>query len=199
MRKESITAFVSIYAALCIAYGVIGTGAVINSFGQDDMISDETSRFSDNSSTSSAQESSSVSKAESSAASDTESSAAVTEYSEETESNNSPDESSYEGFYYENNDEESPASENEAEPSQIEPDIDSGLTEEIISGDISEDESQEQLEDEYVQDKPTLEDFLRGLRCSGCRHNCSLLSPRCMNGARKASQAESEYYQTYGT
>ena len=48
-----------------------------------------------------------------------------------------------------------------------------------------------------LEEKPTLEDFLRGLRCSGCRHNCSLLSPRCMNGARKASQAESQYNEMY--
>ena len=68
-----------------------------------------------------------------------------------------------------------------------------------------EEEQEESSEDEYIEeqiepepDVPTLEDYLRNLRCSGCRHNCSLLSPRCMNGARKASNAESEYYQMYG-
>ena len=55
---------------------------------------------------------------------------------------------------------------------------------------------EEQVEPE--PDVPTIEEYLRNLRCSGCRHNCSLLSPRCMNGARKASQAESEYYALYG-
>ena len=55
---------------------------------------------------------------------------------------------------------------------------------------------EEQIEPE--PEVPTLEEYLQKLRCSGCRHNCSLLSPRCMNGARKASQAESEYYSMYG-
>lgn len=57
----------------------------------------------------------------------------------------------------------------------------------------------EQIEEEteaaYV---PSLNEYLQGLRCNGCRHNCSLANPRCMNGARKASQAESEYYSLYG-
>ena len=77
-----------------------------------------------------------------------------------------------------------------------EPDI----PETAVSEDDSIEESEEEInsEDEEEEDKPTLEEFLSGLRCSGCRHNCSLLSPRCMNGARKASQAESEYYETYG-
>ena len=45
---------------------------------------------------------------------------------------------------------------------------------------------------------PTLEDYLRKLRCGGCGRNCSLLNPRCMRGARKESQAETEYYELYG-
>lgn len=47
-------------------------------------------------------------------------------------------------------------------------------------------------------DAPSLDEYLKKLRCSGCRHNCSLASPRCMNGRRKASNAESEYYSIYG-
>lgn len=64
-------------------------------------------------------------------------------------------------------------------------------------GQQSEEQTEEESEDESVEDKPSLEEFLRGLRCSGCRHNCTLLSPRCMNGSKKASQAESQYYQMY--
>ena len=77
---------------------------------------------------------------------------------------------------------------------------DPDIPETAVSEDDSIEESEEEInsEDEEEEDKPTLEEFLSGLRCSGCRHNCSLLSPRCMNGARKASQAESEYYETYG-
>ena len=59
---------------------------------------------------------------------------------------------------------------------------------------------EEQQIEEYteVTAVPSLNEYLRGLRCSGCRHNCSLANPRCMNGARKASQAESDYYSLYG-
>ena len=38
----------------------------------------------------------------------------------------------------------------------------------------------------------------RELRRSGCRHNSTLFSPGCMNGSRKASRAESQYYEIYG-
>ena len=47
-------------------------------------------------------------------------------------------------------------------------------------------------------DPPTLEQFLSLLRCGGCRHNCSLLSPRCMKGRSKAQEATVEYQTTYG-
>lgn len=45
---------------------------------------------------------------------------------------------------------------------------------------------------------PTLAQFLSALRCSGCRHNCSLFSPRCMKGRSKMQTATAEYQQTYG-
>lgn len=47
-------------------------------------------------------------------------------------------------------------------------------------------------------DVPSLDEYLKKLHCSGCRRNCSLASPGCMNGRRKASSAESEYYSIYG-
>ena len=48
-------------------------------------------------------------------------------------------------------------------------------------------------------DAPTMQQFLSMMRCSGCRHNCSLLSPRCMKGRSKAQNAVIQYQQTYGS
>ncbi len=45
---------------------------------------------------------------------------------------------------------------------------------------------------------PTLSQYLSALRCGGCRHNCLLVSPRCMKGRTKAQSATVEYYETYG-
>ena len=44
---------------------------------------------------------------------------------------------------------------------------------------------------------PTLNEFLSQLRCGGCGKNCSLASPRCATGSRKAQQAEAQYVATY--
>ncbi|MBC3803303.1 hypothetical protein GH808_02440 [Acetobacterium fimetarium] len=44
---------------------------------------------------------------------------------------------------------------------------------------------------------PTLNEFLSQLRCGGCGKNCSLASPRCATGSRKAQQAEAQYDATY--
>ena len=45
---------------------------------------------------------------------------------------------------------------------------------------------------------PTLQDYLKNLHCGGCGRNCFLLNPHCMRGARKEAQAESAYYEQYG-
>ncbi len=45
---------------------------------------------------------------------------------------------------------------------------------------------------------PTLEEYLKNLHCGGCGRNCFLLNPHCMRGARKESRAESAYYEQYG-
>lgn len=45
---------------------------------------------------------------------------------------------------------------------------------------------------------PTLAEYLSALRCSGCRHNCLLVNPRCMRGRSKAAAATNEYNQLYG-
>ena len=47
-------------------------------------------------------------------------------------------------------------------------------------------------------DVPSLTEFLSTMICGGCRHNCSLVSPRCMKGRSKAESATVEYYETYG-
>ena len=76
------------------------------------------------------------------------------------------------------------------------------LQEEIIEDkDSSENESAEELlpqQNESGGDIPTLSQFLSTMICGGCRHNCSLVSPRCMKGRAKAESATVEYYETYG-
>ena len=76
------------------------------------------------------------------------------------------------------------------------------LQEEIIEDkDTSENESDEELlpqQNESGGDVPSLTQFLSTLICGGCRHNCSLVSPRCMKGRAKAESATVEYYETYG-
>lgn len=46
--------------------------------------------------------------------------------------------------------------------------------------------------------KPSVDDFLSKLFCTGCGRRCSLLTPRCGKGEMQASQAREEYIQTYG-
>ena len=180
MRKKSIAAFVSIYAALCIAYGVVGNAAVSDRPDTEDIIS--TTSVVSVTESSSGQKKSAVSENSFTESSDnepqTEISLTVTDESADSVESYSDDPYAEESVI------------SEYEENEI-----------IFAPEESEDESQEQIddEDEYEEEKPSLQEFLRGLRCSGCRHNCSLLSPRCMNGARKASQAETQYYQTYGT
>ena len=151
MRKRSITIFLSVYAALCIAYGV-GTSVIMPD--NSDIIAAV------------GQESSQISYL-------------ISETSK-TESSEPSVESSI--------DEVSETESSEPEPSVIQ------------NNDIQQSEEQIEEDDgeEYAEEKPSLEEFLKSLRCSGCRHNCTLFSPRCMNGARKASQAQSQYYEMYG-
>ncbi len=206
MRKKSITLLVCVYAALCISYTVVSGAMVpdsddiIQTVSQDSTSTKSRSSSSDNSS-GTAKEKSSDAETKSSKAVD--SNTASEDNNTETEIIETTDSSEYES---ENNsdDVESYIEEDISSDYKEEQDTDSGMADEIpeqvIDSYYSEEDSQEQIndEDEYQEDKPSLSDYLSGLRCSGCRHNCSLLSPRCMNGARKASQAESAYYATYG-
>ena len=76
------------------------------------------------------------------------------------------------------------------------------LQEEIIEdNESSENESDEEIAPEQNEsggDVPSLTQFLSTLICGGCRHNCPLISPRCMKGRAKAESATVEYYETYG-
>ena len=74
--------------------------------------------------------------------------------------------------------------------------------EEIIEDNKSpEKEPEEELlpeQNESGGDVPTLSQYLSTMICGGCRHNCPLISPRCMKGRAKAESATVEYYETYG-
>ena len=59
-------------------------------------------------------------------------------------------------------------------------------------------ENNEQEQTGTSGDPPTLAQFLSAMRCGGCRHNCCLLSPRCMKGKTKMQNATMQYQQTYG-
>ena len=54
------------------------------------------------------------------------------------------------------------------------------------------------LENKAADTPPSLNEFLSAFRCGGCRHNCSLLNPRCMKGRTKKQNATIQYQETYG-
>ncbi len=176
MRKRSITVFLSVYAALCIAYGVGSSVIMPDNSDIIAEISQENSQtdFSENHTV-------------------TESSAdnmeSVIQKANEINSSENSAESSVNSSNESSETESSVQNDNEFNfPEQS-----------VINNEVQQSEEQIEEDDgeEYAEEKPSLEEFLKSLRCSGCRHNCTLFSPRCMNGARKASQAESQYYQTY--
>ena len=94
-----------------------------------------------------------------------------------------------------------PPTEEEVEQPETEA-ITEPLQEEIIEdNESSENESDEELQPQQNEsggDVPSLTQFLSTLICGGCRHNCPLISPRCMKGRAKAESATVEYYETYG-
>lgn len=67
------------------------------------------------------------------------------------------------------------------------------LADEISSALESEEESGQQSSEEI----PTLEEYLQGLRCTGCGRQCSLSSPNCKKGRMQAEQAAEEYAGMY--
>lgn len=62
----------------------------------------------------------------------------------------------------------------------------------------NDEEWQPEPEQQSGGDVPSLTEFLSTMICGGCRHNCSLVSPRCMKGRSKAESATVEYYEIYG-
>lgn len=217
MRKKSITLLICVYAALCISYTVVSSAMMPESDDSFLYVEQESSKttiqssMSDKSSDSEKNKASAVTESKS-PISENEVSKAVDsntvseKNNPESEVTEVPDIIKYESETENDTDDTSLYSEESSDDdySSDKPEMsylpEPDTSEVIISQDESEEESQEQInnEDEYQEEKPTLAEFLSGLRCSGCRHNCSLLSPRCMNGSRKVSQAESAYYATYG-
>ena len=62
----------------------------------------------------------------------------------------------------------------------------------------SSDTSETIQQDNASGNPPSLSAFLSGMRCGGCRHNCSLLNPRCRKGKTKQQNATVQYQETYG-
>jgi len=182
MRKKSITAFVSVYIALCVAYGVAGRMMSAPNLEAAETVQAETYQYATETAT---QNNSSESVQPDEPTEATKTAASEQEEQSSTESIFSPTE-----IY-----EEAAASITEAE-TEAKTEAPTEIREQTESDETYQ-EVQIEPETEPAQNVPSLEEFLRNLRCSGCRHNCSLLSPRCMNGARKASQAESEYHEMY--
>ena len=189
MRKKSITAFIGVYIALCIAYGVKGRMTAIP---MDITETDNTEI---------------VQRAtETTVAFPTDGTAEKVQAEEKTTLNIGQDSVATEISTFVAQKEE-----NTNIPTEIITETATVLqvtteipTENSYVGVQIEEQTEEpeelcaEAQIEPVQNIPTLEEFLKNLRCSGCRHNCFLSSPRCMNGARKASQAESEYHEMYG-
>lgn len=195
MRKKSITAFIGVYIALCVAYGVYGrmTAVPMNITETDNteivQTATETTMPISTDSTESIQseEKATLNIEENSVATENNSTSVV--QTQEKNTNIIPTEIITETVT-------SPQviTEVQTEEPYVEVQIEEPTEkqEELYA------EVQIEPQTEPVQNIPTLEEFLKNLRCSGCRHNCSLFSPRCMNGARKASRAESEYHEMYG-
>ena len=207
MRRKSVTALTIIYLALCVSYGTATGGFIPNSSDNIEIVQTstdtDTSTYNKLVSSSIDLQSDTSSKPEEKSEKDTSSSESF-EISSAPESDTEAEIESEEEVHLSEPEE---SSEEEELPEETEPEIE--VIEEDWEASVEQyvvEEQEEQAEDseEYIEEQteqelnvPTLEEFLQNLRCSGCRHNCSLLSPRCMNGARKAASAESEYYQMY--
>lgn len=50
-----------------------------------------------------------------------------------------------------------------------------------------------------ITDKPTIEEYLSKLFCTGCGRHCPLTNPACGKGMSKQTQEIQEYNQMYGT
>ena len=88
-------------------------------------------------------------------------------------------------------------------PTELAEEVTEAPEEEYYEEEASQDDDndaqwQPEPEEQSGGDAPSLTEFLSTMICGGCRHNCSLVSPRCMKGRSKAESATVEYYETYG-
>ena len=60
-------------------------------------------------------------------------------------------------------------------------------------------ESKEESGQPSSEDIPTLEEYLQGLRCTGCGRQCSLISPNCKKGRMQAERVIEEYISMYNS
>ncbi len=184
MRKKSITAFVGVYAALCIGYGVAGRGLAkpgedaqaVTSVREEDGQAATSVREEDGQAVTSTAE---------------QDGQAATSATEEAEQEAGEEPPANEAFYISEHPSAAGSSVSDGEASAKK------VTGEAETFTVDDEEQEGEQIDEYAESKPTLEEYLGKLRCGGCRRNCLLLYPGCMNGARKASQAEAQYEQMY--
>lgn len=67
-------------------------------------------------------------------------------------------------------------------------------SEEVLTGGIP---SALESNEESAEGIPTLEEYLQGLRCTGCGRQCSLISPNCKKGRMQAERAADKYASMY--
>ena len=163
MRKKSITAFLCVYAALCISYFVVSSGMAPDDTVVSDQVSTKASQSVQTSvsepkasAASSAENSSSANEAAADETTVSSSSAGESAADETTVSSSSAGEASFPEKY---------AQESSGYASDVFEEAHSGSEQEIIqeSGDGEQYEGSIEDEDESIEEKPTLEEFLRGL------------------------------------
>ena len=54
-------------------------------------------------------------------------------------------------------------------------------------------------DEEEAPEVLSLEEYLSAIKCTGCSKHCLLIAPQCNKGVRQAEQAETEYYEIYGS
>ena len=55
------------------------------------------------------------------------------------------------------------------------------------------------ITEEQAEEKPSLEEYLGNLICTGCGKRCSLLAPRCRKGEMKSQSAMEDYEEMYSS
>ena len=195
MRKKIIRAFLGVYLAICVTYGVV-RGVTVPAIAEDELMTD-------------------VPPEQTTAEPIVEPKAEIEDMIETptptlttilTPDVSDSGEASYSGRRgrgrgrrggsFEMGDQTGNASILEAQPQTATAET---AREEEPQKEEAEDEKETAQEDASTPAAvPTLQDYLKNLHCGGCGRNCFLLNPHCMRGARKEAQAESAYYEQYG-